>query len=198
MALTEPIGTVRVDRTVKEADANDYSALFVPGGFIAPDLLRQSRLAREFVRAFDVAQKPIAALCHGPWLLASAELVSGRHLTSWPGIRDDIVHAGGTWHDEALVLDRNWLSSRGPQDLPEFIRATIQLFAAHALGAESLNEALAPAGESSPKAERPYDFVVTAGRLIPGPLWRSLFAACVGAALGLLIARSVPVLAARG
>jgi len=196
MALTEPIGNVRVDRTLKEANADDYDALLVPGGFIAPDLLRQSRLAREFVRAFDAKQKPIAALCHGPWLLVSAELVSGRHLASWPGIRDDIVHAGGTWHDEALVLDQNWLSSRGPQDLSEFVRGTIELFATGPLSAERVDYASALAVESSPKAERPYDLVVSAARLIPGPTVRGLLAAAVGTALGLLIARRVSALAA--
>src|SRR5689334_8083331 len=87
--LHEPASRVRVNRTIARANPADYDGLFLPGGFINPDLLRQSQEAREFVRAFDEAGKPIATLCHGPWVLASAGLVSGRTLTSWPGIRDD-------------------------------------------------------------------------------------------------------------
>ncbi|KYF64413.1 permease [Sorangium cellulosum] len=87
MNLHEPGARVRVDRTVGEADPADYDGLLLPGGFISPDLLRQSEEARQFVRAFDTLRKPIATLCHGPWVLASAELVSGRQLASWPGIR---------------------------------------------------------------------------------------------------------------
>ena len=92
--LHEPASRVRVDRTVPEADADHYDALLLPGGFINPDLLRQSAEARAFVRRFDRAGKPIASLCHGPWVLASAGCVGGRLLTSWPGIRDDMVNAG--------------------------------------------------------------------------------------------------------
>ncbi|WP_437329933.1 type 1 glutamine amidotransferase domain-containing protein [Sorangium sp. So ce381] len=124
-----PGRTVRVDRTVEQAAPADYDALLLPGGFINPDLLRQSRAAREFVRAIDEAGKPIATLCHGPWVLASAGRLNGRQLTSWPGIRDDLVHAGAVWRDEAVVRDGNWVSSRGPHDLASFTRAMIELFA---------------------------------------------------------------------
>ncbi|KYF49030.1 permease, partial [Sorangium cellulosum] len=110
MNLHEPGARVRVDRTLGEADPAEYDGLLLPGGFINPDLLRQSEEARRFVRAFDDLRKPIATICHGPWVLASAELVSGRQLASWPGIRDDIVHAGGVWRDEEAVRDGNWLS----------------------------------------------------------------------------------------
>src|SRR3954469_21664114 len=103
--LHEPGRRVRVTRTVREADPADYDALLIPGGFINPDLLRQSADAREFVRAFDVAGKPIATLCHGPWVLASAGLLNGRTMTSWPGVRDDLVNAGATWLDQPLVQD---------------------------------------------------------------------------------------------
>lgn len=121
--LHEPASRVSVDRTLAEASVDDYDALLIPGGFINPDLLRQSAEAREFVRGFDAAGKPIATLCHGPWLLASAGLTQGRRMTSWPGVRDDMVNAGATWLDETVVRDGNWLTSRGPQDMVPFVRA---------------------------------------------------------------------------
>src|SRR3954463_5939032 len=126
--LHEPARRVRVTKTLAEANPDDYDALLIPGGFINPDLLRQSEPARRFVQAFDRAGKPIATLCHGPWLLASAGLTQGRTLTSWPGIRDDVVNAGATWLDQDLVRDRNWVSSRGPQDMTAFVRGMIDLF----------------------------------------------------------------------
>jgi protease I len=129
MNLHEPGRRVRVDRRIEEIEPDEYDALLVPGGFINPDLLRQSRDARILVQRFDALRKPIASLCHGPWVLASAELVNGRQLTSWPGIRDDLVHAGGVWRDEEVVRDGNWVTSRGPQDLVPFVRAMIKLFA---------------------------------------------------------------------
>lgn len=115
--LHEPASRVSVDRTIAEASVGGYDALLIPGGFINPDLLRQSAQAREFVRGFDAAGKPIATLCHGPWLLASAGLTGGRRMTSWPGVRDDLVNAGATWLDQPVVQDGNWLTSRGPQDM---------------------------------------------------------------------------------
>lgn len=122
---------VKVDRTVFTADAGDYDALLIPGGLIGPDTLRQSERALDFVRATENAGKPIAVICHGPWLLISAGLVVRRQLTSWPGIRDDVRNAGGVWHDEPVVRDRNWVSSRGPHDLKAFNRAMLELFAGH-------------------------------------------------------------------
>ena len=98
---------MRVTRTIDEAIPERYDALLVPGGFINPDLLRQSAAAREFVRAFDVAGKPIATLCHGPWVFASAGLLGGRTLTSWPGIRDDMA----AMHPAAAVGHRRRLTS---------------------------------------------------------------------------------------
>lgn len=120
---------VRVDRTLRTADADDYDALLLPGGLISPDTLRQSEPALDFVRAFERAGKPIAVICHGPWLLVSAGLVVRRNLTSWPGIKDDVRNAGGIWHDEPMVRDRNWVSSRGPHDLRDFNRGMLELFA---------------------------------------------------------------------
>ncbi|WP_027482370.1 type 1 glutamine amidotransferase domain-containing protein [Deinococcus pimensis] len=128
MNLHEPAARVRVDRLLGDVTPEEYDALLIPGGFINPDLLRQSEAARLFVRAFDETRKPIATLCHGPWLLASAGVTPGRVLTSWPGIRDDLVHAGATWLDEDVVYDGNWVSSRGPQDLTAFTRATLTHF----------------------------------------------------------------------
>lgn len=120
---------VRVHRTLRTADAEDYDALLLPGGLISPDTLRQSEQALDFVRAFDRAGKPIAVICHGPWLLISAGLVVRRNLTSWPGIKDDVRNAGAVWHDEPLIRDRNWVSSRGPHDLRHFNRGMLELFA---------------------------------------------------------------------
>jgi protease I len=127
--LHEPAGKVRVNKTVDQANPAEYDGLLVPGGFINPDLLRQSAAARAFVREFDLQHKPIATLCHGPWVLASAGLAAGRTMTSWPGIRDDVVNAGATWLDREVVRDGNLVSSRGPQDMVPFVRAMTELFA---------------------------------------------------------------------
>lgn len=127
--LHEPASRVAVDRMVQDARAEDYDALLIPGGFINPDLLRQSQPARDFVRRFDALGRPLATLCHGPWLLASAGLTPGRQMTSWPGIRDDMVHAGATWLDQPVVIDRNWITSRGPQDMLPFVKALLPHFA---------------------------------------------------------------------
>ena len=128
MKLLYPGVKLRVNRTVDRARAVDYDALLIPGGFVNPDLLRQSEQARTFALAFDVAGKPIATLCHGPWVLVSAGLVRGRRLAAWPGIQDDIRNAGGTWVDEPLVRDGNWVSSRSPLDLLAFERGMVELF----------------------------------------------------------------------
>ena len=125
-----PGSKVDVDRTILEVDPDEYDALLLPGGLISPDALRQSDEVLDFVRAFDRARKPIAVICHGPWLLISAGLAKGRQLTSWPGIRDDVRNAGATWQDSKLVEDGNWISSRGPHDLPVFVDAMLQRFAA--------------------------------------------------------------------
>jgi protease I len=127
--LHMPASRVRVSRTIEDADPGHYDGLLLPGGFINPDLLRQSAAAREFVRAFAARGKPIATLCHGPWVLASAGLLEGRTLTSWPGIRDDLVNAGATWLDEELVRDGTLTTSRGPQDMTAFVRGMLDAFA---------------------------------------------------------------------
>lgn len=167
MNLHEPAGRVRVSRTLDEATPRDYDGLLIPGGFINPDLLRQSAAAREFTRAFDAVGKPIATLCHGPWLLASAGRMRGRTLTSWPGIRDDLVHAGATWLDQEVVRDGNWVSSRGPQDIAPFVRAMRDLFA----GAGPLPVQTGQ-GESSPQRETPPQLTVGALKWLPRPSLR--------------------------
>jgi protease I len=131
MNLLVPGKKVRVDSTLREVKAADYDALLLPGGFMNPDLLRQSELAREFVLDFERLGLPVAVICHGPWLLVSADVVRGRRLASWPGIRDDIHNAGGLWVDAPLVRDSNWVSSRSPADLPEFEKGMVELFAEH-------------------------------------------------------------------
>lgn len=123
---------VRVDYTLDEVGVDDYDALLLPGGLINPDTLRQSDRVLDFVSAFNAQGKPIAMICHAPWVLISAGMVSGRRLTSWPGIKHDVLNAGGVWSDESVVRDRNWVSSRGPHDLPEFNEAAADLFAEHA------------------------------------------------------------------
>ncbi len=122
-----------VDDLVSRARPEEYGALLLPGGFVNPDLLRQSQQAREFVRELVALERPIAMLCHGPEVLISAGLISGRTLTSWPGIANDIRNAGGTWHDEAVVRDCNWVASRSPLDLVPFCKAMIDLFDAEAV-----------------------------------------------------------------
>jgi protease I len=122
-----------VDDLVSRARPEEYGALLLPGGFVNPDLLRQSKQAREFVRQFDALERPIATLCHGPEVLISAGLVEGRRLTSWPGIADDVRNAGGTWENDAVVRDRNWVASRSPLDMVPFCAAMIDLFDAKAV-----------------------------------------------------------------
>jgi protease I len=180
MNLTEPTRTVRVHKCIEDAEPAAYDALFIPGGFVGPDFLRQSRHAREFVRAFDAAGKPLATLCHGAWVLASAGLVAGRKLASWPGIRDDVVHAGGIWRDEAVVYDRNWISSRGPQDLALFIPAMVAHFRGEAPPATNAQEG---AAESSPAPDDPPALAVKTARLMPGPAIVTLASAMLGTSL---------------
>jgi len=129
MNLHQPAELVVVDKTLDQVRARDYAGLFIPGGYFNPDNLRQSAAARDFVRDFDVQGKPIAAICHAPWVLASAGLLANRTLTSWPGVRDDMVNAGATWLDQEVVRDRNWVTSRGPQDMVAFIRELLPLYA---------------------------------------------------------------------
>lgn len=122
--------TVAVDNTLDAVNPNQYDALLLPGGALNGDALRVQPKAQAFVVAFDQAQKPIAAICHAPWLLVSAQQVRGRTLTSYHTIQDDIRNAGGTWQDKEVVVDKNWVTSRQPSDIPAFNREMLRLFAA--------------------------------------------------------------------
>ncbi len=118
----------KVDLTFDQAKAENFEAVLLPGGALNADNLRVNPNAKEFVRQIDRAGKPIAVICHAPWLLVSAGLVEGRQLTSYHTIQDDIRNAGGKWSDQETVHDRNWISSRSPKDIPAFNQAMIELF----------------------------------------------------------------------
>ena len=111
---------IPVDLPIKTAQAARYDALLLPGGVMNPDRLRTEPLVVEFVREFFRQDKPVAAICHGPWLLVEAGVIDGRRLTSWPSLRTDIVNAGGEWLDEEVVVDGRLVTSRKPEDLPAF------------------------------------------------------------------------------
>jgi protease I len=119
---------IPVDATLDEVHPASFAALLLPGGFVSPDLLRQNAKAIDFVNSFTRTNKPIASICHGPWLLASAGALSGRTITSWPGIQDDMRNAGAIWQDEPVVVDGNLLTSRGPHDIKKFNKRLIQHF----------------------------------------------------------------------
>lgn len=132
---------VDVDLTLDKANPEEYDALLLPGGALNADQLRMDDKAREFVKSFDLTGKPIAVICHGPWLLVSAGLVKGRTLFAYHTIQDDIRNAGG----EEVVRDGNWVSSRQPSDLPAFNREMLKLFSeqkARAHGASRLTSAV--------------------------------------------------------
>lgn len=178
MNLHEPAGTVGVDLPLDRADPAEYDGLFIPGGFVNPDLMRQSADARAFVRAFGANGRPIASLCHGPWVLASAGLLEGRRLTSWPGLRDDLVNAGAIWLDEPLVHDGNLVTSRGPQDLKPFVSAITQLFAGDDLGLEQ-EFPESRATQSAPQPDEPPRLVVDVIRWMPKPSVRTILGLAV-------------------
>lgn len=116
---------VKVDRRLRDAAPEDYDALVIPGGLFNPDQLRTDEHALRFTRHFFDSDKPVAAVCHGPWVLINAEVVEGRTLTSWPAIRKDVENAGGRWVDEQVVVDGQLVSSRRPSDLGAFCDALI-------------------------------------------------------------------------
>ena len=176
--LHMPASRVHVNRTVDQADPGHYDGLLLPGGFINPDLLRQSAPAREFVRAFVAADKPVATLCHGPWVLASVGLLAGRTLTSWPGIRDDLVNAGATWLDQDLVRDGNLTTSRGPQDMTAFVRGMLDAFA----GTSPEPATTAPARASDEQRDEPIGWAVGALRWSPKPSVAAVGSLAVAAA----------------
>jgi protease I len=124
----EPSKRTKVDKTVEEASASDYDALLVPGGVGNPDQLRGDENAVNFVREFVDSKKPLAVICHGPWVLVEAGAVRGRTLTSWPTLQTDIRNAGGNWVDQEVVVDDGIVTSRKPDDIPAFNKKMIEEF----------------------------------------------------------------------
>lgn len=120
---------VKVDVELKSAKPDRYDALMLPGGVMNPDKLRMVPEAVDFVKHFFDQNKPVAAICHGPWMLVEADEVRGQTLTSWPSLKTDIKNAGGTWVDEEVVVSGNIVTSRKPDDIPAFNREMIYLFA---------------------------------------------------------------------
>jgi protease I len=118
---------IPADAPIEAANAQDYDAVLLPGGALNADKLRMNEEARRFVRELDRAKKPLAVICHGPWLLISAGLVKGRRMTSYYTIQDDLRNAGAEWRDEEVVRDKNWISSRQPSDIPAFNRAIAEI-----------------------------------------------------------------------
>lgn len=113
-------GTHKVDTTFDSADASDFDAVVIPGGTVGADHLRADKKAVAFVRQFVEQQKPVAAICHGPWLLVEADVIKGRTLTSFPSLQTDIRNAGGLWQDQEVICDSGLVTSRKPDDLPAF------------------------------------------------------------------------------
>jgi protease I len=111
-----------VEVNIADAKLSDYAALYLPGGVANPDALRTEPKAVQFVREFMAADKPVAAICHGAWLLVEADAVAGRTLTSWPSLKTDIMNAGGEWVDEPVCVDGDLITSRKPEDIPMFTK----------------------------------------------------------------------------
>ncbi len=127
-------GTVfEVDKLVDEVDSEDFDGLLLPGGLQNPDTMRQNAVAVNFVGSFFEKQKPVAAICHAPWLLIEAGVVTDRTLTSWPSLKTDIINAGGEWVDEPVVIDQGLVTSRKPDDLEVFCAKVIEEFSKNSL-----------------------------------------------------------------
>jgi protease I len=123
--------TFKVDKILSELKQDDFDAIVLPGGALSADALRMDVRAQALVKEADRAKKPMAVICHGPWLLASANIVKGGHMTSYHTIQDDLRNAGAQWEDSEVVRDGNWVSSRSPKDLPAFDREMILLFSGY-------------------------------------------------------------------
>jgi protease I len=120
---------VAVDVALDSADPKSYDALLLPGGVMNPDKLRQDPKAVQFVKTFFESGKPVAAICHGPWMLVEAGVIKGRKLTSWPSLQTDIRNAGGQWTDSEVVTDQGLVTSRKPDDIPAFNKKIVEEFA---------------------------------------------------------------------
>jgi protease I len=120
---------IAVDQSLDSARESEFDALLLPGGVMNPDQLRQDKKAVDFVRHFFEAGKPVAAICHGPWLLVEAGVIQGRTLTSWPSLKTDIRNAGGDWVDRQVISDEGLVTSRKPEDIPAFNAKMIEEFA---------------------------------------------------------------------
>ena len=148
---------IPVDRMLSDVRPADYDALVLPGGVSNPDTLRMDERAVQFVREFMLADKPVAAICHGPWMLVEAGGVRGRTLTSWPSLKTDIVNAGGRWVDEVVHVDDTLITSRNPGDLPQFCATIVREFAQRIRAAEPSAESgpgVAESGEQSGRRSR--------------------------------------------
>lgn len=126
--------TMSVDASVADADPAAFDGLVLPGGVINPDALRLDADAVSFVRAFFDQDKPVAAICHGPWTLIEAGVVDGRRMTSWPSLQTDLRNAGADWTDEPLVADGRLITSRKPDDLDVFCEEIVERFGSHPAG----------------------------------------------------------------
>lgn len=124
----KPAGKVAVDKNIKDADPSEYDALLLPGGVKNPDKLRLSNESIAFIKHFVDSDKPIAAICHGPWTLINAEGVKGKDMTSWPTLRIDLENAGAKWTDKEVVRDGKLVTSRKPDDIPAFNEESITMF----------------------------------------------------------------------
>lgn len=128
----EPAAGTKGDKLLSQVSPTDYDALLIPGGLKSPDTMRQSRAHLDFVKAFVDADKPIGAICHGPWLLADVDALKGRTVTSWPAIRHDVECAGATWKDQQVVQDGQLVFSRKPDDAEAFGQTLVSLIAERA------------------------------------------------------------------
>ena len=126
--LTDWGDELPVDVPLNQAKPEDFDALLMPGGVMNPDTLRMNEKAVDFARAFFDAGKPVASICHGPWTVIEAGAAQGRRIASWPSLKTDLRNAGAEWMDQEVVVDRNLVSSRKPDDIPAFNREMITLF----------------------------------------------------------------------